>query len=129
MRQPGRLEERIDIERRPGLPARRGLEGISDNYGTGGEPSDLPSRRVSTAPADRGCAQWHRRALRLMSSLSTPRNLRRWGEHMLLTIAALVTLTVVVFGFRVRARRHASSADLGWMSEQWLSEHRASHLA
>ena len=23
--------------------------------------------------------------------------------------------------------RGANSADLGWMSEQWLSEHRASH--
>jgi hypothetical protein len=48
---------------------------------------------------------------------------------MLLAIAVLVTLTMVVIGSRVRARRHASSADLGWMSEQWLSEHRASHLA
>jgi len=42
---------------------------------------------------------------------------------MLLVIGALISLTVILF--RVRAGKNA--ATLGWMSERWLAEYRASH--
>jgi hypothetical protein len=45
---------------------------------------------------------------------------------MLLAIGALISLTAVVILARVRANMNA--ATLGWMSERWLAEYRASHL-
>jgi hypothetical protein len=45
---------------------------------------------------------------------------------MLLAIGALIFLTMVVILARVRAGVHAA-ATLGWMSERWLAEYRASH--
>lgn len=44
---------------------------------------------------------------------------------MLLVIGAFISLTVVVILSRVRAGMNA--ATLGWMSERWLAEYRASH--
>jgi hypothetical protein len=49
----------------------------------------------------------------------------RWCEHMLLAIRTLISQIVVVTLARVRAGKNA--AALGWMSEQWLAEYRASH--
>ncbi len=45
---------------------------------------------------------------------------------MQLIIGVLVTLTAVVVIPRVRIRG-ANGAKLGWVSEQWLAEYRASH--
>jgi hypothetical protein len=39
----------------------------------------------------------------------------------LLAVAAAMTLS------RARSLRGPNTATLGWMSEQWLAEHRASH--
>jgi hypothetical protein len=39
--------------------------------------------------------------------------------------AALLATTVVVT--KLRATRVAAPPNLGWMSEQWLAEHRAMH--
>jgi hypothetical protein len=47
-------------------------------------------------------------------------------EHMLLIIGILITLTAVVITPRVRMRGGVNAAQLGWMSERWLAEHRAS---
>ena len=43
---------------------------------------------------------------------------------MVLMIGALLSLTVVAILSGVRTRMNA---ELGWMSEQWLAEYRASH--
>jgi hypothetical protein len=46
---------------------------------------------------------------------------------MLLTFGAVV---VLIAGVVLRRRRMAGSVNgssLGWMSEQWLAEHRATH--
>jgi hypothetical protein len=43
-----------------------------------------------------------------------------WLMAMSLTLAGLALL-----GFRARGGRGAHHADLGWMSQQWLAEHRA----
>jgi len=45
---------------------------------------------------------------------------------MLLTISLLLTIAGTVILSRVLARATVSSSDPGWMSEQWLAEHRAS---
>jgi hypothetical protein len=48
---------------------------------------------------------------------------------MLLTLGVLLTLTAGMIVSRLRAPQAAHAAALGWMSEQWLAEHRASHLS
>lgn len=45
--------------------------------------------------------------------------------HMLLTIGLIFALTSPLILSRVMAPRAANSAQAGWMSEQWLAEHRA----
>ena len=40
-------------------------------------------------------------------------------------VLGLCAAAIVRLRFFGKARR----ADLGWMSEQWLTEHRATHLA
>ena len=44
---------------------------------------------------------------------------------MLIIGAALVVTTIVVS--KLLAPRKPSAPNLGWMSEQWLAEHRAMH--
>ena len=41
---------------------------------------------------------------------------------------AVVVLGAVVTIQRARVRGGVNATNLGWMSEQWLAEHRASHL-
>lgn len=48
---------------------------------------------------------------------------------MLLIIGALITLTAVGVIPRVRGPGGVTATNLGWMSEQWLAEHRASHAS
>ena len=48
-------------------------------------------------------------------------------KTMLFTIAVLVAAGAAVMLYKVRAAWRAYPADLGWMSAQWLAEHRASH--
>jgi hypothetical protein len=47
---------------------------------------------------------------------------------MLLTIAAFISLTVVLVVTRVWLPAPASVSALGLMSEQWLAQHRASRV-
>jgi len=50
------------------------------------------------------------------------------GEnHMLFIVGVVIVLIAVVFIPRTRVPGGVNSANLGWMSEQWLAEHRASH--
>ena len=46
---------------------------------------------------------------------------------MLLIVGAVIVLIAVVIISRMRVPGGVNSAKLGWMSEQWLAEHRASH--
>jgi hypothetical protein len=43
---------------------------------------------------------------------------------MLFIIGALVTLAAVVTVVKVRVPGGVDNASLGWVSEQWLAEHR-----
>jgi len=46
----------------------------------------------------------------------------------MLFIAGLVVVAAAVIVIpRLRGRGGLTAAPLGWMSEQWLAEHRASH--
>ena len=47
---------------------------------------------------------------------------------MLLIAGAIVVLIAVVIVLRMRVPGGVNSSTLGWMSEQWLVEHRASNL-
>jgi hypothetical protein len=46
---------------------------------------------------------------------------------MLLIISAVATLVAVVMVPRIRMPGGVEDAHLGWMSERWLTEHRAAH--
>ena len=45
--------------------------------------------------------------------------------HMLVIIGVCITIATFVTMLRLRAPGKVSPAHLGWMSEQWLTEHRA----
>jgi hypothetical protein len=46
---------------------------------------------------------------------------------MLLIIGAFVTLTAMLVIAKVRLPGSQTAPNLGWMSQQWLAEYRASH--
>ena len=46
---------------------------------------------------------------------------------MLFIVGAVIVLIAVVIIQSRRVPGGVNSAGLGWMSEQWLAEHRASH--
>jgi hypothetical protein len=46
---------------------------------------------------------------------------------MLIIVGVAIALTALVIIPRMRVPGGVNSANLGWMSEQWLAEHRASH--
>jgi hypothetical protein len=50
-------------------------------------------------------------------------------KTMLFTIAVLIAGGGALIIHRARAAGRANQANLGWMSAQWLAEHRASHLS
>ena len=51
-----------------------------------------------------------------------------YGENPMLFIVGLVIVSVVVVILpRMRVPGSVNAAPLGWMSEQWLTEHRSSH--
>ena len=53
-----------------------------------------------------------------------------YGENpMLFIVGVVIALVAVVILPRMRVPGGMNAADLGWMSGQWLAEHRASHSA
>lgn len=48
-------------------------------------------------------------------------------ETMLFTMAVLVAISGALIIHKARVAGRVNQADLGWMSAQWLAEHRASH--
>jgi hypothetical protein len=50
------------------------------------------------------------------------------GEnHMLFIVGVVIALIALVIFPRMRVAGGVNSSNLGWMSQQWLAEHRASH--
>lgn len=48
---------------------------------------------------------------------------------MLIILGVGLALLALVIVPRMRVSTRVNASDLGWMSEQWLAEHRASHSA
>jgi hypothetical protein len=48
---------------------------------------------------------------------------------MLLIVGAVIVLIAVAIIPRMRVPGTVNGSTLGWMSEQWLAEHRAAHSA
>ena len=53
----------------------------------------------------------------------------RYGDNPMLFIAGLLIVLAAVVIIPKLVPGGVSAAPLGWMSEQWLAEHRASHSA
>jgi hypothetical protein len=74
------------------------------------------------------CAQVHRQSpWRVSRSLYA--DLICGDNHMLFIVGVVMVLIAVVIVIipRMWVPGGVNSANLGWMSEQWLAEHRASH--
>jgi len=58
---------------------------------------------------------------------------RRWPSwrqvenQMLLIVGAIFVLIAAVVILRIRVPGGVNASTLGWMSDKWLAEHRASH--
>jgi hypothetical protein len=50
-----------------------------------------------------------------------------FGENHMLFIVLVIVLVAAVVIPRMRVPGGENATDLGWMSERWLAEHRASH--
>ena len=48
---------------------------------------------------------------------------------MLFIVALIIVSLAVVFIPRLQMPGRVNAAPFGWMSEQWIAEHRASHSA
>jgi hypothetical protein len=48
-------------------------------------------------------------------------------KHMLFIVGVVIALIAIFIIPRMRVSGGVNSANLGWMSDQWLAEHRASH--
>lgn len=47
---------------------------------------------------------------------------------MLFVVGAIIVLIALVLVPRIQVTHRANAHALGWMSDQWLNEYRASHL-
>ena len=47
---------------------------------------------------------------------------------MLLFVICLIVAAVWIIALEIRLRAGARPASLGWMTDQWLAEYRATHL-
>ena len=71
-------------------------------------------------------AEAHRRShCRVSGSLCAERKAAR--PNKLFIVGIVIALIAFVIISRVRVPVCVNSASLGWMSEQWLTDHRASH--
>ena len=50
-------------------------------------------------------------------------------NYMLLILGAVIASVAIVIIPRMRVPGGVNGSALGWMSEQWLAEHRVSHSA
>jgi hypothetical protein len=48
-------------------------------------------------------------------------------DYMLLMVGAVIVLITVVITPRMRVPGGVNASTIGWMSGEWLAEHRASH--
>ncbi len=55
------------------------------------------------------------------------RGLHRGREHMLLIIGTLLITIAGVLTYRARVPQGVNATQLGWVSERWVAEYRASH--
>jgi hypothetical protein len=79
-------------------------------------------------PAVRSCAI-ENSGERLHSLESRRWPLRHLENHVLLIFGALIVLMAVVIIPSMRLPGSGNGSALGWISEQWLAEHRAAHSA
>jgi hypothetical protein len=74
------------------------------------------------------CAQAHRQwSVEVQRSRYAERG-SDYGDYSMFFIVSVIIALVAVGSLpRMRVPGGVNAADLGWMSEQWLAEHRASH--
>ena len=68
------------------------------------------------------------RDLQRPENCQTPGRMSFGTEQMWITIGVFITVIAVVIVRKMRVPPDVNGPNLGWMSEQWLAEHRASHL-
>ena len=71
------------------------------------------------------CAQAHRQLFGRSARIAIQRV--SFGENHMLFIVGVIVLVAAVVIPRMRVPGGENATHLGWMSERWLAEHRASH--
>ena len=86
--------------------------------------------RRGAAPPNREtpgmCTTAQTRTAKAGTLLARQRDLPARREHMLLIIGLLLTVIAAALIYRARVPGGVNEAQLGWVSERWLAEHRAS---
>jgi len=67
------------------------------------------------------------RGARPIDTVRVARRGARSRTHMLLIVGAVVVLSAAVIISRMRVLGGVNARTLGWISDKWLAEHRASH--
>jgi len=73
------------------------------------------------------CAQAHRQLFGRSATIVVGREGVSFGENHMLFIVGVIVLVAAVVIPRMRVPGGEDATHLGWMSERWLAEHRASH--
>jgi hypothetical protein len=73
------------------------------------------------------CAQAHRQLFGRSATIVVGREGVSFGENHMLFIVGVIVLVAAVVIPRMRVPGGENATHLGWMSERWLAEHRASH--
>jgi hypothetical protein len=99
------------------------LEGMAD-HPTIGTPD---KGELSPAPSDQVCITEQTGSARsgTIDAISGACACRI--KTMLLTVALLVAVSAAFIIHKAQVAGRSAQASLGWMSAQWLAEHRASH--
>ena len=90
---------------------------VADREGFAGE--DFTRSTHVHKRTDSGLSPWNDR--------DTPREDSIAANCMLFIVALVIASIAIVIRPRMRVPGGVNGAHLGWMSEQWLAEHRASH--
>ena len=84
-------------------------------------------RLEEQAPRSRALCEREQRGARPIDTVCAVAVVAQVENHMLLIVGAVIVLSAVVIIPRMRVPDGVNASTLGWMSDKWLAEHRASH--
>ena len=90
-------------------------------------PRGAAERLTNKRLASRELCDREQRGARPIDTVCAVAVVAQVENHMLLIVGAVIVLSAVVIIPRMRVPDGVNASTLGWMSDKWLAEHRASH--